>query len=70
VDYIVEKNNRIIPIEVKSGVQGKMQSLFMFLELKKQQEGIRVSLENFNAFDNIKTYPIYAIDNLFSELVE
>lgn len=70
VDYIVEKNNRIIPIEVKSGVQGKMQSLFMFLELKKQQEGIRVSLENFNKFDNIKTYPIYAIDNLFSELGE
>jgi hypothetical protein len=42
----------------------------MFLELKKQQEGIRVSLENFNKFDKIKTYPIYAIDNLFSELAE
>lgn len=70
VDYIIEKNNQIIPIEVKSGVQGKMQSLYMFLELKKQNIGIRTSLENFDSYDNIKVYPIYAIDNLFADISE
>jgi uncharacterized protein len=70
VDYLIEKNNKIIPIEVKSGIQGKMQSLFMFLKLKKQTTGIRTSLENFNSYSNIDVYPVYAIDNLFSEISE
>ncbi|HOZ31060.1 MAG TPA: AAA family ATPase, partial [Bacteroidales bacterium] len=70
VDYIIEKDNKIIPIEVKSGIQGKMQSLFLFLQLKKQMLGIRTSLENFNSYKNIEVYPIYAIDNLFSKIIE
>ncbi len=64
VDYIIEKNSKILPVEVKSGVQGKMQSLFIFLELKKQNEGIRTSLENFSKYDNICVYPVYAIDTI------
>lgn len=67
VDYLIENKGQIIPIEVKSGLQGKMQSLFMFLELKKQTQGIRASLENFSQYDKIKVYPVYAIDNLFEK---
>lgn len=64
VDYVIEKQGKIIPVEVKSGVQGKMQSLFLFLHLKNQTVGTRVSLENFSKYDNVDVYPIYAIDNL------
>jgi len=70
VDYLIVKDNKIVPIEVKSGIKGKMQSLFMFLQLKKQQTGIRASLENFGSYDNIMVYPIYAIDNIFSKIYE
>ncbi|HXK81872.1 MAG TPA: AAA family ATPase [Bacteroidales bacterium] len=70
VDYLIEKNNKIIPVEVKSGIHGKMQSLFMFLKLKQHTNGIRTSLENFNSYSNIDVYPVYAIDNLFSEILE
>ena len=64
VDYVVQRNGKIIPIEVKSGSTGKMQSMRIFLDEKKSEFGVRTSLENFSAYKNIKVYPLYAIGNL------
>jgi len=61
VDYVVQKNGKIIPIEVKSGSTGKMQSMYVFLNEKKSEYGIRVSLENFAKYDRIRVYPLYAV---------
>ncbi|MDE6008488.1 MAG: hypothetical protein K2G90_04695, partial [Muribaculaceae bacterium] len=36
-----------VPLEVKSGVTGKMKSLRVFLNKKNLKVGIRASLENF-----------------------
>lgn len=66
VDYLVQKNTRILPIEVKSGTKGSMQSLFLFLNEKKIESGIRVSQENFSEYNKIKVFPIYAVANIFS----
>ncbi len=66
VDYLVQKNTRILPIEVKSGSKGSMQSMFLFLNEKKIEMGIRVSQENFSEYDKIKVFPIYAVANIFS----
>ena len=65
VDYIIQKNNRIIPIEVKSGLKGSMQSLYIFMQEKNSEIGIRTSLENFGKIKNIEIYPLYAISNIF-----
>ncbi len=64
VDYLVQINNHIIPVEVKSGTQGKMQSMNIFLDSKKAKYGIRISLENFSQYQNVMVYPIFAIDRL------
>ncbi len=64
VDYLVQKHTTIIPIEVKSGTKGSMQSLFLFLNEKKIETGIRVSQENFSKYNKIKVYPIYAVANI------
>lgn len=64
VDYLMQFNNHIIPIEVKSGTQGKMQSLNRFIESKKAAYGIRVSMENFAQYHNIRVFPVYAVDNI------
>lgn len=64
VDYVIQQSEKIIPIEVKSGKHGKMRSMWKFLEEKKAEAGIRVSLENFAAYDNIQVYPLYAIVNI------
>jgi hypothetical protein len=64
IDFLIQRNEKIIPIEVKSGTTGKMQSLNLFLKEKKSEYGVRTSLENFAQYDKIKVYPLYAVGNL------
>ena len=64
VDFVVQIGEIIVPIEVKSGTSGSMQSLRIFMEEKKSKLGVRTSLENFNHFENIEVYPLYAISNI------
>ena len=59
VDYVVPIGQEIIPVEVKAGTKGAMQSMFLFLKEKQRPYGIRCSMENFGAFQNIKIYPLY-----------
>lgn len=65
VDYIISTKNKIIPIEVKAGTKGSMQSMFQFLKIKNQPTGIRISNENFSQYENIHVYPLYAVSNIF-----
>lgn len=64
IDYVIQLKNKILPIEVKAGTKGKMQSMYVFLEEKKIDYGLRVSLENFSEFEKIKTIPVFAIGKL------
>jgi predicted AAA+ superfamily ATPase len=61
VDFIIQKGRNIIPVEVKSGTKGSMQSLFLFLKEKKSPFGIRFSLENFSSYNLILSCPLYSI---------
>jgi uncharacterized protein len=65
VDYLIEFKGEIIPIEVKAGSSGKMQSLRLFLETHQSPYGIRTSMENFAEYDNIKVIPAFALFLLF-----
>lgn len=65
VDYVVQAHTHIFPIEVKSGTKGSMQSMRVFMQLKNCPIGIRTSLENFAAYDDILLYPLYGIKNIF-----
>ena len=64
VDYIVQRNTDIVPVEVKSGTKGSMQSMFQFLSEKEYEYGIRCSLENFGIYKNVKIYPLYAASQI------
>ena len=71
IDFVVQQGMEIVPIEVKSGKQGKMQSMHLFLNEKKSKIGIRTSLENFSVYNKIKVVPLYAIGNFSSgKLIE
>ena len=65
VDYLIEQQGQVVPVEVKSGSSGKMQSLNLFIDEKKSQKGIRISLENFSQYGKILVVPLYAVSNLF-----
>ena len=61
VDYLVQMNNQIIPVEIKAGTKGAMQSMYLFLTEKQRPWGIRLSLENYTSYDKIKVCPLYAV---------
>ena len=64
VDFLWQKQRIVLPVEVKSGKKGSMQSLFLFLEEKQLDKGIRVSQENFGKYEKIDVYPLYAVRNI------
>lgn len=65
VDYLVESNRRVLPVEVKSGPSGGLKSLRLFLDgHTRSKGGIRFSPENFLMVDNIHNYPLYAVFKL------
>ena len=72
VDYVTAKNLKVLPIECKAGVSGKMKSLHLFMQNKHLDEAVRCSLENFGTLDipdediqrTIHILPLYAISNL------
>lgn len=66
VDFVIQKGYDIIPVEVKSGTRGSMQSLRVFMKEKHPPYGIRTSAENFSVYDDIKVYPLYAVSNVLS----
>ncbi len=64
VDYIIQRDGQIIPIEVKSGTRGRMQSMRLFTTKHNTKKGIRLSLDNFAGYEDIDAYPLYAIGNI------
>lgn len=64
IDFVIQQNFNIIPIEVKSGRQGKMQSMWQFFKAKNITKGIRISLENYNNVSGVDILPLYAISEL------
>ena len=63
IDFVIQLNQSIVPVEVKASKQGSMQSMYVFLKEKNVNFGIRTSLENFSQYDSIKVFPLYAIKN-------
>ena len=61
VDYVIVRNGKITPIEVKAGVRGSMQSMYYFMSKKKCEYGIRTCLENFGTLEKVQIIPLYAI---------
>ena len=62
VDYIWQKGEQILPIEVKSGKTGTLKSLRIFLSQKKTPFGIRFSMHPLSFNDSVLSIPLYAIE--------
>ena len=69
VDYLIQRGEKIIPIEVKSGAGTTLKSMHLFLESHPQTPfGIRFSTQNYSKHDNLLSLPLYsvaAITNMF-----
>jgi predicted AAA+ superfamily ATPase len=65
VDFIVQGKSGVVPLEVKSGTKGQMQSLHIFLNERNLAKGIRISAENFSRYDKIINIPLYAASRAY-----
>lgn len=70
VDYLYSTKQKIFPLEVKSGVTGKLKSMRMFVENKNVPFGIRISQHELSFHDKVLSIPFYAISNLDKLCVE
>ena len=68
VDYVIQQGQDIVPVEVKAGTKGAMQSMFLFLTEKQRRYGIRSSMENFGEYQNVQIYPLYAVGKIITEV--
>ncbi len=61
IDFVIQKQNDIIPIEVKASLHTKSRSLNLYMEKNKPPYAIRISEKNFGFENKIKSVPLYAV---------
>ncbi|OHB77968.1 MAG: hypothetical protein A2Z34_10665 [Planctomycetes bacterium RBG_16_59_8] len=64
VDYVVTVGTNILPVEVKSGKEGRLKSLRAFMTEKGAKMGIRFSQEKLSHHDNILSIPLYMVEQM------
>lgn len=60
VDFIIQREGQLIPIEVKSADNTRAKSLKVYMDTCKPAYAIKLSAKNFGFEDGEKTVPLYA----------
>lgn len=60
IDFIIQRDGCLIPIEVKSADNTKAKSLKVYMETYKPAYAVKLSAKNFGFKDGKKTVPLYA----------
>ena len=61
IDFVIVKENNIIPVEVKSGLRTRSTSLNSYFSKHNPEYAIRISEKNFGFENGIKSVPLYAV---------
>ena len=68
IDYVIQQEANIVPIEVKSGRGTAMRSMKSFLENHSESTyGIRFSTNNYSIHEKIHSYPLYAVAKIIAD---
>ena len=60
LDFVLQKENQIVGVEVKKGEHVRSRSLSVFVSQYKPAYSIRLSLKNFGEKEGLKSIPLYA----------
>ena len=60
VDFIIQRDGQLIPIEVKSADNTRAKSLKVYMDTSKPAYAIKLATKNFGFEDNKKIVPLYA----------
>lgn len=61
LDFMIQKDTDIVPIEVKTSTHTKSRSLDVYMKTYNPKYAIRISEKNFGFENNIKSVPLYAV---------
>lgn len=61
LDFIIQKDTDIVPIEVKTSTHIKSRSLDLYMKTYNPRYAVRISEKNFGFENNIKSVPLYAV---------
>ena len=60
MDFVIQREGRIIPIEVKSAANNQAKSLAVYMKRFKPEYAVKISAGNFGSENGVKTIPLYA----------
>ena len=60
VDFVLQLDEGVIPVEIKKGLRTRSRSLGIFVKKYNSPYSIRISKKNFGFENNIKSVPLYA----------
>ena len=60
IDFVIQREGKLIPIEVKSADNTRAKSLKVYMDTFKPEYAIKLSSKNFGFEDNKKIVPLYA----------
>lgn len=61
VDFIIMREGKIIPVEVKSADNTRAKSLDVYTKKYEPEYAVKISSKNFGFENNIKSIPLYAV---------
>jgi len=61
IDFILQRGEEVIPVEVKTGIHTKSRSLAVYRERYAPAHAVRISQKNFGLENGIKSIPLYAV---------
>lgn len=61
IDFIIQREKHLIPVEVKSADNTKAKSLKLYMQKFSPEYAVKISAKNFAFEDRIKTVPLYAV---------
>lgn len=62
IDFVIQVNNKVVPIEVKSGNNTKAKSLKYYVEKYNPDKVYKFSRKNIDCTGIFSYYPVYAIE--------
>ncbi|MCK4517532.1 ATP-binding protein [Candidatus Babeliales bacterium] len=71
VDYLVQIQDKVVPIEVKAGKSKRIKSLQIFLASHPNSTyGLRFSADPYSTYQKINNFPLYAVARPFLDVSE
>lgn len=64
IDFLIQKEGEVVPVEVKAQENVKAKSLKAYCEKYKPAQAVRTSMANYREQDWLTNLPLYAVENL------